>query len=118
MSSLWQSARLVYRSLESEDESFLETLGLDAEAFTNASPFLPVPQGKKQAAAFREILDRRLLSVVSRFSSTLIYLDDLALKFHDTIYTTLVKYIAACVLPTELLKQSAISYRKLELFSC
>ena len=65
MSEIWRSERLIYRAVEKDDESLLETLGSDAAAFTNATPFLPVPQGKKQADAFREFLEGKLLNAVS-----------------------------------------------------
>lgn len=92
MSSLWQSSRLVYRSVENEDESFLETLGMDAEAFMNATPFLPVPQGKKQATALREFLEGKLLNAVSLLLLTLI---NWGVIFRDATCTTLGAYITA-----------------------
>ena len=60
----WHSERLIYRAPEPEDEAFLSTVSTDPEAFTNAAPYLPVPQSKKSSTQFREFLEKCLLGAI------------------------------------------------------
>ena len=62
--SPWASERLIYRAIETEDDPFLLAISSDAEAYVNAAPFIPVPQGKVSAAKFREWLGTALLAVI------------------------------------------------------
>lgn len=64
MSSPWRSERLLYRAVETDDEPFLSSLSNDAEAYINAAPFIPFPQGKASAKGFRELLEKCLLSAI------------------------------------------------------
>ena len=50
--------------MEAEDEPFLNTTSSDAEAYMNAAPHLPVPQGKKSSTRFREFLEKCQLSAI------------------------------------------------------
>ena len=64
MAETWRSSRLVYRAMEDEDEALLAEIGADPEHFMNVAPFIPVPQGKKEAKEFRGFLNTKLLNAV------------------------------------------------------
>jgi RimJ/RimL family protein N-acetyltransferase len=64
MSQPWRSERLIYRAIETDDDPFLAALGADGEAFMNAAPFIPLPQGKDATTKFREFLNSQLLSAM------------------------------------------------------
>jgi RimJ/RimL family protein N-acetyltransferase len=64
MSRPWRSDRLIYRAIETDDEPFLAALGADGEAFMNAAPFIPLPQGKDATTKFREFINSQLLGAM------------------------------------------------------
>ncbi|KAK3047932.1 hypothetical protein LTR09_010757 [Extremus antarcticus] len=64
MSNPWRSERLIYRSIEVEDEPFISLISNDAEAFMNGAPVIPTPQGKKSATQSREWFATQLVSTI------------------------------------------------------
>ncbi|KAF2174070.1 hypothetical protein M409DRAFT_48954 [Zasmidium cellare ATCC 36951] len=61
----WNSAHLSYRAVEQDDETgVLYQLGRDAEAFNNAVPFMPTPQGSNAAKSYKTYLESCLLGVI------------------------------------------------------
>ena len=61
----WKSDRLVYRAVEHDDETFLDSIHGDAESWLNAAPWLAIPIGKKEAKESVEYLNNSaLLGVV------------------------------------------------------
>lgn len=54
MSSLWSSARLVYRAFEKEDVPFLLTMQIDPQSWLNTAPHLAIPPGKSSATSSLE----------------------------------------------------------------
>ncbi|WPG98472.1 Hypothetical protein R9X50_00126300 [Acrodontium crateriforme] len=64
MANIWRSSRLTYRACDTADEAFFHNLSEDAEAWTNAAPFLPVPQGKEAAKSSVEWMKTCLLAVI------------------------------------------------------
>lgn len=65
MRKTWESSRLIYRAVETDDEAFLKTLQNDPEAFLNATHFLATPPGKSNAAKWRERLqEKNMLGVI------------------------------------------------------
>jgi RimJ/RimL family protein N-acetyltransferase len=64
MPNPWRSERLIYRAVEETDEAFLSSVSNDAEAFMNAAPVIPLPQGKASAKEFREMIGKGLLAAI------------------------------------------------------
>lgn len=61
----WSSGRLSYRAVEQADEIGVRyELGRDAEAFNNAVPFVPTPQGSNAAKSYKQYLESCLLGVI------------------------------------------------------
>lgn len=62
--TIWSSAQLVYRSPEESDDLFLAYMSQDALSFTQAAPFLPIPQGESSGKGSREWISNQLLGVL------------------------------------------------------
>jgi len=64
-SEVWNSKRLIYRAPEeSDDNEFYYKASHDSQTFTQAAPFLPVPQAKKGSKGWREWMESCLLGVI------------------------------------------------------
>ena len=64
MSNGWRSSRLVYRALEEEHKAFIQEMAYDWTSYTNAAPFLPIPQGTEGAKSSFEFMQKSLLCAV------------------------------------------------------
>ena len=63
-SSGWRSTNLLYKSLEEDHKPFIQELGNDWTAFTQAAPHLPVPRGADLAKSSYEFYQKCLLATV------------------------------------------------------
>ena len=61
----WRSERLIYRAIEDDDEAFMhKSTTSDIDSWLNAAPFLPAPQGKKDAKDSIAFFRSRILSAI------------------------------------------------------
>jgi hypothetical protein len=60
----WRSARLIFKSVEAEDDDFLFEMRSDSEAFLNTAPMLPAPPRRQDASKYREFMGKCPLGVI------------------------------------------------------
>ncbi|KAK4554877.1 hypothetical protein LTR86_008025 [Recurvomyces mirabilis] len=63
MAKVWQSDRLVYRKITSEDDDFLTILHGNSLDFIQSAPFAPAPTGKKDNESVQKRFAEALLGV-------------------------------------------------------